>query len=80
MLRLILSIVWPSFLVSIIAEGFFFSVFDPQDLQLAVGSKIELSAIGAYTVGFFFFWVFCSIASMLTYYLMHVPGDRQPPF
>jgi hypothetical protein len=79
MLRMVTGILWPSFLVAIIAEGFFFSLFDPHDLVL-VGTHIELPAIAAYTLGFFFFWTFCALASMLTYYLLHVPGDRNPPF
>jgi len=80
MLRLVLSILWPSFLVSIVAEGFFFSAFDPHELQVAARNHVEVSALAAYTLGFFFFWAFCSIASMLTYYLMHAPEDRQQPF
>ncbi|MDO9216816.1 MAG: hypothetical protein Q7U14_06055 [Lacisediminimonas sp.] len=79
MLRLVTGILWPSFLVATIAEGFFFSVFDPHDLIL-VGTRIDLPAIAAYTLGFFFFWTFCALASMLTYYLLRVPGDRNPPF
>jgi len=79
MLRLALTILWPSFLVAIVAEGFFFSLFDPHELTL-LGSQMELTAIGAYTIGFFFFWIFCSLASMLTYYLISVPREPQPPF
>ena len=79
MLRRVLTILWPSFLVAIVAEGFFFSVFDPHELVL-VGSQIELSSIATYTLGFFFFWTFCALASMLTYYLHDVPEDRHVPF
>jgi len=78
MLRLASIILWPSFLVAIIAEGFFFSLFDPRELLYVVG-RLELPPLAGYTIGFFFFWVFCSIASMLTYYLAHTPNDR-PPF
>jgi hypothetical protein len=77
MLRLVLVVLWPSFLAAIVAEGFFFSFFDPHDL--AIGSDyFELSALAIYTIGFFFFWVFCSLASVLTYYLS-VPGPQSPP-
>ena len=79
MLRLALAILWPSFLIAIVAEGFFFSVIDPHELLL-VGSRIDLPPIAVYTIGFFFFWVFCSLASMLTYYLTRTPEHRQPPF
>lgn len=78
MMRLAIGILWPSFLVAIIAEGFFFSMFDPHDM-IVVGTHVELPVIAAYTVGFFFFWIFCALASMLTYYLLNVPNDRRHP-
>lgn len=77
MLRLVLVVLWPSFLVAIVAEGFFFSFFDPHDLAIG-NDHTELPAIAIYTIGFFFFWVFCSLASVLTYYLV-VPGTQSPP-
>ncbi|MGV3741133.1 MAG: hypothetical protein ACO1NO_02350 [Burkholderiaceae bacterium] len=79
MARLIMAVLWPSFLVAIVAEGFFFSVFDPADLTLD-GARIELPALGVYTLGFFFFWTFCALASMLTCYLLEVKNSRQAAF
>ncbi len=79
MLRLVMSVLWPSFLVAILAEGFFFSLFDPNELSL-FGSHVEVTPNAVYTIGFFFFWVFCSLASMLTYYLISVPREQRPPF
>lgn len=79
MLRLMIGILWPSFLVAIVAEGFFFSLFDPHELVL-IGTHIELPPIAAYTLGFFFFWTFCALASMLSYYLLNVPKEQNPPF
>ena len=76
MLRVITNILWPSFLVSIMAEGCFFSIFEPHEL-LQLAELHELPAIAGYTIGFFFFWVLCSLASSLTYYLTHVPDDLQ---
>jgi len=78
MARLLMVVLWPSFLVAIVAEGFFFSLFDPHELTLA-GSDIELAPLAAYTMGFFVFWLFCSLASMLTCYLIGMPNERQPP-
>jgi hypothetical protein len=79
--RLALVTLWPSFLVAILAEGFFFSIFDPNEL-LHIGGDYELhlSPIAVYTLGFFFFWAFCALASMLTYYLAYVPNNPDPPF
>ena len=54
MLKLAMLILWPSFLVAIMAEGFFFSLFDPVDLLL-VGGHVDLPPIAAYTIGFFSF-------------------------
>ena len=78
MLRLAMLILWPSFLVAIMAEGFFFSLFDPVDLLL-VGGHVDLPPIAAYTIGFFLFWSFCSLAAMLSCYLLRTE-DGQPPF
>jgi len=78
MLRLAMLILWPSFLVAIMAEGFFFSLFDPVDFLL-VGGHVDLPPIAAYTIGFFFFWSFCSLAAMLSCYLLRTE-DGQPPF
>ena len=78
MLRLAMLILWPSFLVAIMAEGFFFSLFDPVDLLL-VGGHVDLPPIAAYTIGFLFFWSFCSLAAMLSCYLLRTE-DGQPPF
>ena len=79
MLRLAMKTLWPSFMVAIVAEGCFFSLFDPHELS-RLGGQHELPPLAAYTIGFFFFWVFCSLASMLTYYLANVPNDHHPPF
>lgn len=78
MARLMMVILWPSFLVAIVAEGFFFSIFDPSELSF-MGSGIEVTPLAAYTLGFFIFWLFCSLASMLTCYLAGMPNDKNPP-
>ncbi|HEY0846977.1 MAG TPA: hypothetical protein VGE12_16535 [Noviherbaspirillum sp.] len=75
MARLMMVVLWPSFLVAIVAEGFFFSLFDPNDLMF-FGSEADLKPMAVYSIGFFFFWLFCSLASMLTCYLIGVPNDQ----
>lgn len=79
MLRLAMSVLWPSFLTAILAEGFFFSVFDPADLML-VGGYIDTPPVAVYTLGFFFFWAFCSLASMLSIYMLRTELSNEPPF
>ena len=79
MLRLAMSVLWPSFLTAILAEGFFFSVFDPADLML-VGGYIDIPPVAVFTLGFFFFWAFCSLASMLSIYMLRTELSNEPPF
>ena len=77
MLKLALVVLWPSFMVAIIAEGFFFSLFDPTDLLL-VGGHVDLNPMAAYTLGFLFFWTFCSLAAMLSCYLIRTEEGQLP--
>ena len=69
--RLFIWIMWPSFLVSILAEGLLFSVIHPTDL-LFFGHHPNISDEGVYTIGFFIIWIFCSFSSALTAYIL--PG------
>ena len=78
MLRLAMKVLWPSFLAAVLAEGCFFSLFDPQDLIHA--RDLALAPGTLYTLGFFAFWAFGTLASILTYYLVTVPDDPHPPF
>ena len=75
MLRHVMNILWPSFLVATIAEGCFFSLVNPHEISFLV-DQYELPLVGCYTIGFFFFWTFCSLASTLTSYLIIVPDDQ----
>jgi hypothetical protein len=80
MLKLAMTVLWPSFLSAAMAEGLFFSVFDPAELLL-VGGQLDLKPIAAYTLGFFFFWAVCSIASMISLYLVRTESaTQQHPF
>lgn len=63
----IIAILWPSFLTSGIATVLFFTAFDPQHLLLDTRFA-EMSRIGAYTIGFFMFWLLTTITSSLSCY------------
>jgi hypothetical protein len=78
MLKLAMTVLWPAFLSAILAEGLFFSLFDPTDLML-VGGRIDMPPLAAYTIGFFFFWTICALASMISMYLVRTENP-QPPF
>jgi hypothetical protein len=66
--RFLMQVLWPSFLVSIVAEGVFFSMIDPEELALA-GVDLAGSRQAAYTVGFLVFWFLFSLSSALTWLL-----------
>lgn len=61
-------ILWPSFVVAGIAEAIFFTLIDPQDLQL-FGLPHELSRVGVYSLGFFFFWIITGASSAFTIFI-----------
>lgn len=73
MKRLAMTVLWPSFMAAAMAEGCFFSVFEPDMLS-------AMPAAAVYSIGFFFFWSLCALACMLTFYLVTVPEDHNPPF
>jgi len=63
----IIAVLWPSFLTACAATILLFTVFDPQ--QVLRGTALaELTRLGAYTVGFFLFWLLGAISSALTCY------------
>jgi hypothetical protein len=67
-------ILWPSFIVAGIAEVVFFTLFDPQELEL-FGEPLALSRTALYTVGFFLFWLFAAGSSALTCFLQRPAAD-----
>jgi hypothetical protein len=62
-----IAVLWPSFLVAIIATGLFFSAFDPQDLY-PFGEDTGVSELGIYSIGFLFFWLISTISGIGTLY------------
>lgn len=75
MLRRVLLVLWPAFLVAGVGEFFFFSIFDPRELTF-FGEPLEASRQAIYTVGFFAFWALGAASSALTLFLFR-PAD--PP-
>ena len=64
-MRSLMWILWPSFLVAVPASGIYFSLFDPVDLDI-LGVHFDANRIGAYTMGFFAFWVLGAVSSVMT--------------
>ena len=67
-------ILWPGFIIAIPAVGVVFTLVDPEDLHL-FGSPLDLSRLGAYTLGFLFFWMLGSACSALTCLLAQSPFE-----
>jgi len=62
-----ISVLWPSFIVAIVATGIFFSAFNPRDL-VPYNLDIDISPLAAYSVGFFIFWIIALVSSYGTLY------------
>ena len=62
-----IAVLWPSFLVAIVATGLFFSAFDPDDLY-PFGDSPEVSRLGIYSIGFLCFWLISTISGIGTLY------------
>lgn len=70
----VIAVLWPSFLTAGIATALFFTVFDPDELLVLTG-YIEISRMGAYTIGFFLFWLLTATTCALTCYFQK-PCDQ----
>lgn len=60
----VICVLWPSFLAAGIQTIFFFVLFDPG----IIFYEYNISRLGSYSVGFFAFWFFSIIPSLLTLY------------
>lgn len=67
--RIVMAVLWPSFLMACVSSGMLFSLIDPVELVL-LDNQLHLSQLGTYTVGFFLFWFLGAIASALTALLL----------
>ena len=65
----VISVLWPSFAVAIVATGLFFSAFHPKDL-VPFNLDIDVSPLAAYSIGFFLFWLLGILSSYGTMYFV----------
>jgi hypothetical protein len=72
--RRLMWVIWPAFLVAGVAEGIFFTVFDPFELHF-FGATLDMSREAIYTMGFFGFWGMGIASSALTVFLEHTPDE-----
>ena len=74
MLQRLIQILWPSFLVAGLADLIFIILFDPLEILYRGEAQIE-HRIGAYSVGFFVFWLLGITSSALTCYFQRGSGE-----
>lgn len=67
-MRLIISVVWPSYLIAVLAAALFFVAFDPADFIGPAAGPAEALRINVYSIGFFLFWALALMSSLLTHY------------
>jgi hypothetical protein len=67
--RLLMSVLWPAFIMAAISTGVFFGLVSPEAITFN-GNSVELSNIVLYSIAFFIFWLLGAIASALTALLM----------
>jgi hypothetical protein len=72
--RQLIFILWPSFVIAGIAEGIFFTAFDPMDLRL-FDAPIEASRTAVYSLGFFAFWLLAAASSALTCFFQRTSSE-----
>lgn len=58
-------VLWPAFLMACVATGLFFSLIDPMEL-IVLDERVQVPIVGAYTIGFFAFWLLGILSSGLT--------------
>ncbi len=73
-----IAVLWPSFMVAIVATGLFFSAFDPDDL-FPFGEQTEVSRLGVYSIGFLLFWLVSAISGIGTLYFAITNCMRRNP-
>jgi hypothetical protein len=74
MAQRLMWILWPGFVAAIPAVGIVFTLVDPADMHL-FGHPLELSRLGAYSLGFLLFWALGSGCSALTVLLQRSPYE-----
>ncbi|MHB1244827.1 MAG: hypothetical protein ACYCZH_00175 [Sulfuriferula sp.] len=67
-MRRMIQVLWPSFIVAGMMDVVLFTLFDPMGVSYQ-GAFLFESRLGAYSIGFFLFWLFGATSSALTCYL-----------
>jgi len=60
-----MQILWPAFLLAVVADGLLFALVHPEDISL-VQEYLHGEPMAAYTVGFVGLWILFAASSALT--------------
>ncbi len=75
--RLALTVTWCSFLSASVATMVFFAWIDPGPFVAVLKPTAAIPGrTGLYSLGFFFFWMVCALASLLTASLLRPVARR----
>ena len=74
MLKRMISVLWPSFLIAGVVDVLFFTLFDPTQFLYQEEPLFE-SYLAAHSVGFFLFWLMGIGSSALTCYFQRSAND-----
>ncbi len=77
MLRMTMSILWPSFVAAGIGLGIVFTLVDPMEL-IVLGERVRASRSAIYSLGFFILWAIAAMSAAMSAFLLtgKHPGDK----
>lgn len=76
--RLVFTVLWCSFLAASVATMVFFAFVDPTPVvAVLTPTGVLPDRTTLYSLGFFFFWLVCALASALTAWLVSSPRQSE---
>ena len=72
--RLLIWVLWPSFLAASVANGIFFTLVDPSELVI-FNHPVVIGRMAAYSIGFFAFWMATAASSLLTCFFQRTAAE-----
>jgi len=79
LVRRVLIVVWPAFLMAAVLEMVVFALVDPHSLHWFGGAPVELSATAVYSIAFFVFWGVIVVAGVISQLLAMPAEDINAP-
>jgi len=77
--RIIVTVMWCSFLAASVATMISFALVDPAPIAAALPwAGPGASRTTVYSLGFFYFWAICGAAGALTAFMLSTPSAEPP--